>query len=67
MPISGKDALAFLSGIDKAMEEAGGGQFRAFKLLAELEKIGLGIVSLDGPSAPVQALTLASGESQQAA
>lgn len=47
MPISGKDALAFLAGVEKAMDEAGGGKFRAFNLLAELERIGLGIVSLE--------------------
>lgn len=47
--VTGTTALQFLAAIDKAIDEAGSGQYRAFKLLAELDLLGLEVVSKEPP------------------
>lgn len=43
MQIDGDTVLRFLSGIETAMDNAGRGEHRAFKLLSELKLLGLHI------------------------
>lgn len=51
--ISGTTALAFFAGIDRAMDDAGTGQFRVQKLLTGLKEIGLDIVAVETPPEPL--------------
>ena len=55
--VTGTTALKFLAAIDKAMEEAGAGQYRAFKLLAELESLGLEVTAKEMPPESVRGKT----------
>jgi hypothetical protein len=52
--IDGATALQFFVGIEKAMDEAGGGRYRAFNLVTALRRIGLGIVAIDAPAVPAE-------------
>lgn len=45
--VTGTTALQFFAAIDKAIDEAGSGQYRAFKLVAELDGMGLEIIAKD--------------------
>ena len=47
--VTGTTALKFLAAIDKAIDEAGSGQYKAFKLLSELDGMGLEIVAKEYP------------------
>lgn len=47
--VTGATTLKFLAAIEKAMDEAGAGQYRAFKLLSELDGMGLEITARDMP------------------
>lgn len=47
--VTGTTALQFFAAIDKAIDEAGSGQYRAFKLVAELDGMGLEIIAKDLP------------------
>ena len=47
--VTGTTALQFFAAIDKAMDEAGSGQYKAFKLLTELDGVGLEIVAKEMP------------------
>lgn len=48
--VTGTTALKFMAAIDKAIDEAGSGQYKAFKLLTELDGMGLEIVAKEYPS-----------------
>ena len=47
--VTGTTALKFLAAIDRAIDEAGSGQYKAFKLLAELESLGLEVTAKEMP------------------
>ena len=49
MEIDGDLVLKFIDGIDRAMDEEGNGQRKAFNLLTELRKVGLRIVAVELP------------------
>ncbi len=59
MQIDGDTVLAFLAGIERAMDDAGNGQHRAFKLIANLKAMGIALKAVETPE-PVQS-TLALG------
>lgn len=62
--IDGDTVISFIAGIDKAMEEAGVGQYRAFKLMVALKAIGLGIKAVE--RGPVTAAPESAGEQSEA-
>lgn len=41
--VDGDVVLSFLAGVDKAMDDAGVGQHRAFKLIANLKAMGIAL------------------------
>lgn len=47
--VTGTTALQFFAAIDKAIDEAGSGQYRAFKLVSELDAMGLEIAAKEMP------------------
>lgn len=55
--VTGATTLKFLAAIEKAMDEAGAGQYRAFKLLTELDGMGLEITARDMPPESPRAKT----------
>jgi hypothetical protein len=50
--LDGDLVLGFVSAIESAMDDAGTGQHRAFKLLASLRTRGLAIKAIEMPAAP---------------
>lgn len=57
--IDGATALKFLAGVESAMDAAGGGKYRAFNLVTELQRIGIGLVAVEVP--PVAAAPQTNG------
>ena len=47
--VTGTTALQFFAALDKAIDAAGTGQYRSFKLLSELESLGLEVVTKEFP------------------
>lgn len=49
MQIDGDTVLAFLAGVEQAMDDAGQGQHKAFKLMANLRAMGIALTAIEVP------------------
>lgn len=49
MRVDGKTVITFLAGIEKAIDDAGVGKYRALKLLDNLAELGLSVEAAEIP------------------
>lgn len=51
--VDGDTVLSFLADVDKAIDDAGTGQYKSFKLMSSLKAVGIVLKRETAPSGPI--------------